>query len=156
MIPSLIGALGLHQVDIVNFDAHHDLGYDQESRQRGSKFACDNWALRLLQDGVVQNYTLVYPDWRQGDLAELTAEAQTQLLRDLGSIGNRCKIVRWSEFEGQPERPVQGVFLCRSGCWVPPCYDRKFNQLCAVFGVTGFPTREVARTENRVAGVLSS
>ncbi len=46
---------------VVNFDAHHDLGYDPDV----VNYCCANWAYWLLQWKMLAKYQVVFPRWRR-------------------------------------------------------------------------------------------
>lgn len=111
--------------DVINFDAHHDVHYG--TVPSSERFVnCGNWASWGMGQGLIRNYTVVYPDWRRK--FEERFPLQTTATK-----------LFWSEFVARHERLndyrryTTKIFLCRSGAWVPPCYDRRFNQLSNLF-----------------------
>lgn len=119
------------EFDIVNFDAHHDIYYGKIK----DKFDCGSWGGYFLNDGRVNKYTQVYPDWRR-KFSELSQGGRAMLAKHLGHNWSRVHFDHWKEFTTQraPRRSVDLLFICRSGCWVPPCYDSHLAELCSFFG----------------------
>lgn len=89
--------------EVVNFDAHHDYGYNQEVR-----LDCGNWA--KLCKKLYSKYTLYYPKWRKENKE--------------GNIGK----MRFTPKYGLPRKAVEFdvIFVCRSGSWTPPWADDDF------------------------------
>ena len=84
---------------VFNFDAHHDLGYDKRK-----VIDCGNWAGKALDKGLIKEYTLFYPTWRQADLEEFPKHIDYHI----------CL----------PEpRLYPIVHICRSSCWTPSWAD---------------------------------
>jgi len=112
---------------VVNFDAHHDLGYDNLDPE---KLACDNWALLGLENGHIQDYTLVYPDWLG------KAEWEGVKRPHLKKFSKRIHVQTWSEWvmtSTMLDDP-QVAFLCRSSSWTPPWLDPGFENLGEEWG----------------------
>ena len=124
---------GDDKLEIINVDAHHDISY-----KTGFGVAdCGNWAGRLMAEGVLKNYTIIYPDWR-------VKHPETSKMADLLKIPPKKLLVNisvwyWQDWVDQNRKvkPIDGIYVCRSGCWTPPCYDEKFNDFCKV--MTGIP-----------------
>jgi len=120
-------------LNVVNFDAHHDLGYNYGKYEEISDemIACDTWALAGLQRGQIANYTIVYPDWLDG---QEISPARWELL---SPMHDRITVTNWSEFLAGPEiEDVEAAFFCRSSSWVPPWLDEGFQILCEEWGDT--------------------
>lgn len=123
-------------LDVVNFDAHHDLGYERSTlvlaqNKKTGKIGCDTWALIGLQENWIKNYTLVYPDWL-GKKEWKNARGKNWLPKRFQS---RVHVTTWSEWleHGEIEEPEVG-FFARSSSWVPPWYDAGFQELCDEWG----------------------
>lgn len=108
---------------VVNFDAHHDLGYGETE-----ELECGNWALHGVEEGLIEGYELYYPEWRY-DSPE--------------SVCEDGWLLHGPEF-GLPKEPEHFdlIFICRSSAWTPswsdddwlefiehwslfPCWERK-------------------------------
>lgn len=95
--------------NIINLDAHHDYSYGQLI-----KLDCGNWAGMLRKRKRLKNYTLVYPRWRK----EFPESEDPKHLSQI----DRVVYGFW------PDKPIQadGVFLCRSSCWMPSWLDKEW------------------------------
>jgi hypothetical protein len=117
-------------LDVVNLDAHHDLGYMtgivKENKKTGA-IHCDDWALIGLAQGWIKNYTLVYPDWLG------MQEYADRKLTGARSYKDRISVTTWSEWKAEIDNPVV-TYFCRSSSWVPPWYDPGFQELHEEFG----------------------
>ncbi len=94
----------IKDLEVWNFDAHHDLGYGMKEAN------CGNWALKAVEEGYISSYKLVYPSWRYSH-----PEAEIPRLPGL-------------DFEHFYEIPdirgsIDVVFICRSGSWTPTWCD---------------------------------
>jgi hypothetical protein len=89
-----------------NFDAHHDLGYDNMK-----KLDCGNWAKTAIKNKFIREYNLVYPMWRQ------TKEEDTNY--------NPLYVKRivYDQGETLVNIPWDIVFICRSSAWTPAWSD---------------------------------
>jgi hypothetical protein len=96
--------------EVVNLDAHHDLGYAPGDKNLNLIHA-GNWAWAARKLKCMSDYTLHYPEWRRGH-----EEPRRK---------DKTKVVY-----GLPEPAEYDlVFICRSGAWTPPWYDDQFWQL---------------------------
>ncbi len=125
--------------DIVNFDAHHDINYGRSLDVLKQKFDCGDWAGHLMLNKRIDNYTQVYPEWRK-KFPENHETDQHALRR---RFGDRVKFAHFDSFMLLKPRKVDRIFLCRSGCWVPPCYDKQFNELSRFFGLGPIEERKI-------------
>jgi len=100
---------GCVSVSIWNFDAHHDLGYENDNR----RLNCGNWANHLLKEERMGEYHVIYPSWRK-EFPETKNEYM--------SINNTMRRV---EIHHEiPKLPLFNViFICRSSAWTPPWRD---------------------------------
>lgn len=100
-----------HCCDVLNIDAHHDLGYDESLEH--NIVDCSNWAAYALGLGLINNYRLRYPCWRRE--------------HPEGCPESVKEIVKMAEY-GLPKffREIDIVFVCRSGAWTPPWSDDKW------------------------------
>jgi len=118
-------------LDVVNFDAHHDLGYaDGDALARFKETGdihCDDWAAIGLEAGWIGNYTIVYPDWLGQAEWLNTRGGRTSKFR------KRITTTTWSEWHAMIEEP-EVMYFCRSSSWVPPWLDPGFHELVQEFG----------------------
>lgn len=96
--------------DVLNFDSHHDLGYDDKTKDI---IDCSNWAAYGLALGLINHYRLRYPPWRKEHAEDCPAEVKN--------------LVKMAEY-GLPKfvREIDIIFVCRSGAWTPPWSDDKW------------------------------
>jgi len=139
--PSLIHALEYDTPDyIINFDAHHDLGYCEWERinqmLKDEVCTCDMWLCAVL-DWVKEDNVgarVVYPNWLR---EETSIERQWKHLEDrlpqefldrveLGFFENEDGSVSDVVCKPGETIEVQSLFICRSGAWTPPWLDKQF------------------------------
>ena len=139
MLPKALDMAGIARCDIVNFDAHHDIAYGQCPKNLREKYDCGSWAGHLLDTGRVRNYTQVYPDWR---IVWPELDKETQLMMAAQWEARFCywryfsaDLVGGRSVFAKRKLDIAAVFICRSGCWTPPCYDKDFSLLCRMFGI---------------------
>jgi hypothetical protein len=141
-------------LDIVNIDAHHDLGYaeaDDDYHFEMHNADCGNWGAYLIVSRRVNSFTQIYPAWRKkfrehGSRNTGIGWARKKLKTKM-RVSNLppCEVVSWDELDY--------VFLCRSGCWTPPDYDERFNTFCRMLGSEAtLPVRDIsANPEVKIA-----
>jgi hypothetical protein len=95
----------LRGLELVNFDAHHDYGYQQKK-----KLDCSNWAFFCKKKKIISEYRLIYPTWRK-EMPE-----------------NDRKFKFPVSYELPKKEKYNIVFVCRSPCWTPPWADDKWLQ----------------------------
>lgn len=96
--------------NILNFDAHHDAGYDHPIG-KPSAVRCDNWAEFLVRKG--SNIRVIYPAWKPHAFdCEPTSQVEIERVVDDG---------------GNCEQQVDAIFVCRSGAWTPSWLDDDFD-----------------------------
>jgi hypothetical protein len=91
----------IKNVEITNFDAHHDFGYGHKT-----ELNCGNWAYHAMKKKLIKKYHLVYPEWRKEH-----PEAMT----------NKPTSVHYGSIS--PVEYYAGIFICRSSCWTPTWAD---------------------------------
>lgn len=108
------GHLGQRRLNVINFDAHHDMGYAGTGKIRN--LDCGNWVQYLRQQKRLASYTLVYPAWRKAhpEMAE-------------GKTPDATRII-YGEWTDEPIESIY-VFLCRSSCWMPSWCDDQWLSL---------------------------
>lgn len=123
-------------VDLLLFDAHHDLGYDTlvvGKEEEQGVMSCGSWAYHTLRTGIFRKIRVVYPDWK-GKI-EWPTFGKMSHLRTLRS---RVSCTTWSEWceetEGKPRERAAGLHHARSSSWTPPYLDLAFSQLVERMG----------------------
>lgn len=126
------GNVPINARTLINFDAHHDLGYSKENIARAEEthIDCGNWLYFVMKQWKHLKSHNIYPPW-------LGMQEWEQCFIDGGSIGpyfdisKGCKEISkratasvWDE--DVPQGPVDWIFICRSGSWVPPWLDSQF------------------------------
>jgi len=108
-LSDLVQRNGVENVEIWNFDAHHDGAYSKEAclLAEEGRISCDNWAYWARCLGV--EVATIYPKWR-----ERNPESSSKFFSGL------------TFFDRVPQVLFHEVFICRSGAWVPPWLDEKF------------------------------
>lgn len=114
--------------EVWSFDAHHDLGYERDDLPRlfaTGTIRCDTWGLAYGLYGI--GVHVRFPTWARwrDDVASLLPLSRQVLDAGSGSIAVETNDERLPIFDK--------VFLCRSGCWVPPWHDEAFTDLVGRF-----------------------
>lgn len=116
-------------LEIINVDAHHDIHYGKPCCVNTDKEPdCGCWGSHLIHKGQVKSWLQVYPEWRKkypesyGQQKKYTLEHEVKFDAIYGTVP-----YKW--------RKVDMVFVCRSGCWVPPEYDIRFSFFCLRLGI---------------------
>lgn len=123
-------------MDLLLFDAHHDLGYsaDRVARNEDEQVMdCGDWAYHTLASGMFRKIQVVYPDWK--GTREWPKILKGSHLRD---VRDRVACTTWSKWcqstEGSKIKRASGFHVARSGGWTPPYLDRAFNQFVENIG----------------------
>jgi hypothetical protein len=122
------------RVRVVNFDAHHDLGYGPDAAT-ATHYDCGSWLLTAMRMGYVDEVLIVYPDWKGTD------EYEPHEFRKPWE--DRIEVTTWSKWlASSPDYlgETAGMFACRSGAWTPPWLDSEFEQLIDELAVAGSDT----------------
>lgn len=107
------------KTNVYNFDAHHDLW------REGKTVDCGNWLWKATMEGLVKYIHWVAPTWSKefnnGNEYWFNSNAKYKEYID-GHYFNDFKLAK---------KPVEvdGLFICRSGCWVPPHCDEDFKNM---------------------------
>lgn len=117
--PEIFDDEQLHQVWL--YDAHHDCGYERmppEQWLEANRYTCEDWMLKphLLWGAELH---VRYPQWRSRAL-ELEPVPLVPVDRQIDD-------------GGPVDVDFAGVFLCRSGAWVPSWCDSQFEKFLQVF-----------------------
>jgi hypothetical protein len=91
-----------------NFDAHHDLGYDDMK-----ELDCGNWAKKAIKHKLIKEYNLVYPSWREDK------EERSHYIPDTKYFER----IKFDNGETLLTIPWDIVFICRSSAWTPAWSD---------------------------------
>lgn len=125
-------------IDIINVDAHHDIYYNHIP-ERFEDVECGSWAGWLMKNKRVRSYHQVYPTWRQDKARFLDEPVPSKWAKE--------HVKNFKVSYGVPDinwKKCDLVFICRSGCWVPPEYDARFNKFIRNMGLEGtFPERSI-------------
>lgn len=123
---------------IINFDAHHDLGYCEWKRlnemiEEGT-CTCDMWLCALLEWLPGVKVRVVYPDWLREETSikrqrKHIEERLPQYMLDkveLGFFENKDGSV--GDVVRKPGETIEvtTLMICRSGAWTPPWLDEQF------------------------------
>lgn len=134
-------------VQLVSFDAHHDLGYlnyagdavERSRRRAWERPSCDDWAQACIRRGVIGRMELAYPYWR--GLAELERSAPTisaELLKRHVWVG---EFDEWVGRHPAPAQPLEAdLLLVRSSAYAHPFgrADERFLGLARELAPAGF------------------
>ena len=102
----------LKECRIFNFDAHHDYWDDEQ------KVSCANWLLKSEFSHYTKELTWIPPSWLRKFDYELPQSSRIETLF--------CDTLEENQFKNIK---VDTIFLCRSGCWVPPHHDLEFFKM---------------------------
>jgi len=116
---------------IINFDAHHDMGYSDWATLnskwlRRNRVDCSNWLLLLLHRLSWLRAAVVYPPWK-GE-RELDPERPKPWLKSKTITDRFQHLVYDEERVRELAGPVGGVFIAKSSAWLPPWHDEAFEE----------------------------
>ena len=136
-------------LSVIHFDAHHDLGYGSKERNeegRLTEYDCSNWLLAALEQGMVSDLTVVYPDWRG------RYEIESDNLAHLEYYNIQFTTwTEWKEKTQQTKLDVSAIHLARSGAWVPPWFDKEFEEFMFSLNAVTFTCIECEEADSRTA-----
>lgn len=124
---------------LINFDAHHDLGYCEWARinemLKEGVCTCDMWLCALMKWWPQLESRIVFPDWMKEEyIIEKQLKSLEALPRDVTSrvdmdfFSDDEEEINPVVIESGEQLDVQAVFVCRSSAWVPPWLDEDFVQ----------------------------
>lgn len=121
-------------VEVVNIDAHADLGYDEDwmGRKREGHYDCADWLHEAIRRRLCSQATVVYPDWKQfAEWHDLTPLSNVQ------QVMQYVRPVVWGDWHplARTRRPVCVLLFVRSSTWTPPWMDHGFIDTVKAFGV---------------------
>lgn len=116
-LPKFLTMIGNPKFDLfINMDAHHDM------HNEPPPVNCGNWWVPLFdQTDGWSRHVHIFPKWKNPET--------------LGKPVRPIEQMRWDEFhlDNTPFALIEAVFICRSGCWVPPHLDPLFNKMVRLF-----------------------
>jgi GNAT superfamily N-acetyltransferase len=126
---------------LINFDAHHDLGYHGWARSKklaeAGQCMCDTWLCALMCWLPELKVRVIYPPWQtKKDLKwerkqikeQLPKRMQPRVLSDIfydDAYDGVSPVARPPEGE---TFDVQAIYICRSSAWTPPWLDEAFGE----------------------------
>lgn len=122
---------------VINFDAHHDLGYRKwpklENMIESGSCSCDMWLCALLCWLPELKARIVFPDWLKSEKA-IEEEMEEICERLPFPIWPRIKMDWFSENDVAndiviaPDEKIKvtAIFICRSSAWTPSWLDMGF------------------------------
>jgi hypothetical protein len=124
-----------HAEMLINIDAHHDFFGEIENKclpngnskvQAGiiiDKYIINagNWLNYFHDKKFYKNVLIIYPKWKE-----------------IGNDGNTknlpYKILKWDDLP-KDDYEIQGIYICRSGCWVAPHHDEDFKMFATLLSL---------------------
>lgn len=139
-------------VDVVHFDAHHDLAYSPGAVKKAKvgDFDCGSWLYGALAYGLVHRVTVVYPDWK--GMRDRAGHMEHLSRYDV-------RFTTWSEWlaGSAPKGHVSHIHLARSGSWTAPWLDVDFQTelVDRLSSLSAYPPRclDCDPTEPKVGGL---
>lgn len=106
-------------INVINFDAHSDLGYGG-LKSLEFEVNCANWFGKLFKDNIIKSGSIVYSPYTKENKNEFYD------INDKFNIDyiKSCNI---------PELEISAVHVCRSGSWTPPWLDGDFKKFIQKF-----------------------
>lgn len=103
-----------NDLEVVNIDHHHDLGYDE--KELFEKCTCANWAYYFFKQNKIKSYT-----WLNNANSDIIPPPKQE---NCFSTEEFCDITELNYIEkfGKPDK----IFLCLSPEWVPEHYHPLF------------------------------
>jgi hypothetical protein len=140
-------------VEIVNFDAHHDMGYKPWADLKRDfldvgRVDCSNWLLGLLHAREDITARVVYPAWK----GTREIEKDSVMSWENAPITGRFRYDVYNEaLLREMAGDVIGVFIAKSSTWTPPWHDRTFAKFAkAGADVTGIRPTVRYKAEERL------
>jgi hypothetical protein len=122
-------------VNVVHFDAHADLGYSADRclhRRKSQRVDCEDWLWHALDQEIVDEVTVVYPDWKG------TREWESiRSMHHLCDFTERVHVATWSEWiaRSYEREKIEHINVARSAAWTPPWFDHDFLRFIAALPV---------------------
>lgn len=120
---------------ILLFDQHHDCWNTEDDNRdddtgRMIHVACHTWGRAWLEEDLDRKLVWVYPDWlvldrEYGPIVDSECESD---IADLLHETEQLIVLPRKQFDFSyyTDDMVEGIHVCRSGCWVPPWLDEAF------------------------------
>lgn len=107
--------------NVVNFDAHHDGGYNTTIKEilKAGKIDCGSWMVGYHLNGC--HVQTIYPKWKSWAMKGEPKPAIPKMVRRVD--GSKTIPAMFPAFDR--------VFVCRSGGWSPSWLDEKFTKFLA-------------------------
>lgn len=117
--------------DVVNFDAHHDMGYCKPGvwrRLRNRRHVdCSNWGLDILSAYLRPKMYTVYPKWRGLQEIESSTRSGNTPWTFRKNVAQRFEYGVFSnEYVQQISGEVVSIYIAKSSAWLPPWQDEMF------------------------------
>jgi len=125
--------------EVVNFDQHHDLGYPSAK----GELDCGNWAGKMINEGRIKRYTLVYPPWRRNKKQREDLPKKKKGVVEI-----------FHDAEAVPREEYDAIFICRSGAWTPSWCDKDFTKFVRYW--VGYPVWDHVRFSDYNPMILRS
>ena len=113
---SVLKDVGRFKPEVVNYDAHHDMGYGVYDDAQNPP-DCANWAWYGFKNKQMSKYTQVAPRWRAEEPEDFEARAL-----HLPRQGKRNADATITTVPPEPAF-YSIVVICRSSCWTPSWSD---------------------------------
>lgn len=128
--PSLYGkSVDDDWTEVWLFDAHHDCGYVKGAREKylsDQVVTCENWMIPMAENGAELHVR--YPQWR----AEQDKPMESAGVYEC-EPRPEIPVDRAIDLSSEEHPPFDGVFVCRSGAWVPAWCDDKFEEFVSAY-----------------------
>lgn len=98
--------------EVINFDAHSDLGYGG-MKSLDFELNCANWLGKLLKDSIVRKASIVYSPYTYEEKSEFEEI-------------NKSFSIKYPKVEHLVNKNINVIHICRSGSWTPPWLDNEF------------------------------
>ena len=110
---------------LIHLDAHHDL-YSKGTLN------CGNWLYHLAKKYHQLKVLFVHPNWA---LDEHLSSAEKDISKDILKEVN----IKYITYDQLPvlNQDIDKIFVCRSGVWVPPHFDRVFENMVKLIAFSG-------------------
>ncbi|ADK15738.1 MULTISPECIES: hypothetical protein [Clostridium] len=98
--------------EVINFDAHSDLGYGG-MKSLDFELNCANWLGKLLKNSIIKKANIVYSPYtyeEKGEFEEI----------------NKSFSIKYPKVEHLVNKNINVIHICRSGSWTPPWLDNEF------------------------------
>ena len=120
--------------NVINLDAHHDIMYHRNPSMQNLDISviCSNWVSHLINAGILNHYTHVFPLWKQ--FKDCLWTQQLKKFMNNEDYGITWDYIQSNHFlRYQNKYKVDVLFICRSGGWTPPCWDKEFVKFVKAF-----------------------